>query len=614
LTLLTVTAIFATACNYPLKVISGSGSGYYEPGAKVNITANAPAAGYVFDQWKVTYGNPQIASISAATTVLTMGSTKAVVTATYAMGSVPPVGNGITKAETMYGDVKGFITDEGVVAFLGIPYAKPPVGELRFAPPVPGEPWEDTLNAMDFGPACPQPEIDPSDVMNWEINEDCLTLNVWTPSVDNQKRAVMFWIHGGGYIWESSGDKLYHGARMAVRGNVVVVSVEYRLGAFGFSYFEDVPGSGNAGLLDQVLALRWVRDNIAAFGGNPDNVTIWGESAGSYSVCALLGMPGAEGLFHKAIAQSGGSSTVRQKNYARRSTELLYKYAGVNTLEALRRLSWQEVMAAQEKVMEKTLLPDNIYAAVVDGTVFPEPPLHAIANGLSSNIPLIVGTTRDEGRWWMVENALLALPVATPLVTMTAFPYFKRSIPPNKTAVEGIVLYYLNYPELAASPNLVALAMMTDAFLRVPTLRHAEAQTVHQPGNVFVYRFDWNPPCPEYPLLNLGSPHGAELAFITGYPEGWPELYGEDGIPKGLQNQMMDAWASFARTGNPNHANMPEWRPYNTCDRPTMLFNAKGAEATSRLKNDPAGSTRAFWDAMPFDGVNPPLLPEDLSD
>ena len=159
----------------------------------------------------------------------------------------PPVGNGITQVETMYGDVKGFITDEGVVAFLGIPYAKPPVGELRFAPPVPGEPWDNTLDAMDFGPACPQPEIEPSDIMNWETDEDCLTLNVWTPSVDNQERAVMFWIHGGGYIWESAGDKLYHGARMAARGNVVVVSVEYRLGAFGFSYFEEVPGSGNAG-------------------------------------------------------------------------------------------------------------------------------------------------------------------------------------------------------------------------------------------------------------------------------------------------------------------------------------------------------------------------------
>jgi len=334
----------------------------------------------------------------------------------HVIDSVPPIGNGITQVETMYGDVKGFIADEGVVAFLGIPYAKQPVGELRFTPPVPGDPWEDTLNAMDFGPACPQPEIDPSDIMNWKIDEDCLTLNVWTPSVDNQKRAVMFWIHGGGYIWESAGDKLYHGARMVARGNVVVVSVEYRLGAFGFSDFEDVPGSGNAGLLDQVLALRWVRDNIAALGGNPDNVTIWGESAGSYSVCALLGMPTAKDLFHKGIAQSAGGSTVRQQDYARRSTELLYKYAGVNTLAALRQLSWQKVMAAQEQVMDTTLLPDNIYSAVVDGTVFPEPPLHAIAKGKSSNIPLLAGNNRDEARWWMVENPMLALPVATPLV------------------------------------------------------------------------------------------------------------------------------------------------------------------------------------------------------
>ncbi len=541
----------------------------------------------------------------------------------YAKGSEPPepepvppapIGNGITQTQTIYGDVKGFIADEGVVAFLGIPYAKPPVGELRFAPPVPPESWADILDAMDFGPACPQQEIEPSDVMNSNIDEDCLTLNVWTPSVDDQDRAVMFWIHGGGYLWESSGDKLYCGARLAARENVVVVSVEYRLGAFGFSFFDDVPGSGNAALLDQVLALRWVQDNIAAFGGNPDNVTIFGESAGSYSVCALLGMPAAEGLFHKAIGQSGGSSTIRRKPYARRSTELLFQYAGVNTLAELRQLSWQQVMAAQEQVMETTLLPENIYAGVIDGTVFPEPPLQAIANGRSSNIPLLVGTTKDEGRWWMAENALLALPVATPLALMTAFPYFERCIPDNKTAAEGIALYYFYNPELVISPNLVSLAMMTDAFLRIPTLRQAEAQVAHQPGNVFVYRFDWNPPAPDYPFLNLGSPHGSELAFVTGYPEGWPELYGENGIPQGLQNQMMDAWASFAKTGNPNHANMPEWRPYNTCDRPTMLFNAKGSDATSRLKNDPDGATRAFWDAQPFDGLSPRLIREDLSE
>ena len=209
--------------------------------------------------------------------------------------------------------------------------------------------------------------------MNWHIDEDCLTLNIWTPAADDGRRAVMFWIHGGGYLWESSGDLLYHGARLAARGDVVVVSVEYRLGAFGFSYFEEVPGSGNAGLLDQVLALRWVQENITAFGGDPDNVTIWGESAGSYSVCAILGMSEAEGLFHKGIGRSGGSSSTRRPDYAMRATELLYDFSGVNTVEELRALSWEEVLRAQERLMESTLLPDSIFGSVIDGVPVYEP-------------------------------------------------------------------------------------------------------------------------------------------------------------------------------------------------------------------------------------------------
>ena len=155
--------------------------------------------------------------------------------------------------------------------------------------------------------------------------------------------------------------------------------------------------------------------------------------------------------------------------------------------------------------------------------------------------------------------------------------------------------------------------MMADVILRIPTLRHAEARVAHQPANVFVFRFDWEPPAPAYPLLDLGSPHGAELGFTMGTPEGWPELYGEDGIPSGHRDQIMDAWIAFAKTGDPNHPAMPTWRPYDLSERPTMLFDARGDDATSALAHDPDGRTRAFWDGRAFDGTDPAFIADDLS-
>lgn len=516
-------------------------------------------------------------------------------------------------AYTSLGEARGTVTAEGMSAFLGLPYAQPPLGNLRFAPPAPLTSWGGPIQADTFGPACPQPAIEPSAIMNSRISEDCLTLNVWTPAADSGKRPVMVWIHGGGYIWESSGDRIYNGARLAARGNVVVVSIEYRLGAFGFSQLAGVPGSGNAGVLDPVMALRWVRDHIAAFGGDPAKVTIFGESAGSYTVTSLLGMPEAKGLFHRAIGQSGGSSNVRRLDYATEATRLLYQHAGVNTLAELRALPWQDVIRAQEAVMDGTLLPEAIYGPVVDGLVFSEPPLSAITRGLSSHVPLLVGFTRDEGRWWMVETPVLRLPVVTPGVMSLAFPYLARSIPGGKSIPQAALVYNWAYPDQALFPNLQAISMMQDIMLRLPTLRHAEAQVAHKPNNVFVYRFDWEPPAPEYPLLDLGSPHGAELAFTMGNPEGWPELYGTNGIPTALRNQVMDAWIAFARTGNPNHSGMPTWRPYNLSDRPTMLFNHYWGRTTSKLSYDPDGNTRAFWKGRKFDGMDPAFLPEDLS-
>ena len=285
-------------------------------------------------------------------------------------GQHPPA---VTTAVTTLGVADGVMTDEGVVAFLGLPFAEPPVGDLRFKPPVAVDSWDGPVDASEFGPACPQP-VEPGQTLYQNQSEDCLTLNVWTPSADERKRPVMVWVHGGGWVYEGTEDPLYSGAHLAARGDVVVVSMEYRMGVFGFSHFEDIPGSGNAGLLDQKLAFEWVRDHIEAFGGDPDNVTLFGESAGGMSATALMAMPSAKGLFHKAIAQSGAGSTAREVAYATAVSDAFLSAAGVTDVDELLDLTTEAVLAAQHVLTEDAFLEDLLFGTVVDGDVFPRRP------------------------------------------------------------------------------------------------------------------------------------------------------------------------------------------------------------------------------------------------
>jgi para-nitrobenzyl esterase len=513
----------------------------------------------------------------------------------------------ITSAETSLGVANGVVTDEGVVAFLGLPFAEAPVGELRFRPPVPVESWDGPLDAGEFGPACPQP-VEPGQALYQNQSEDCLTLNVWTPSADDGKRPVMVWVHGGGWVYEGTEDPLYSGAKLAARGDVVVVSMEYRLGVFGFSHFEDIEGSGNAGLLDQVLAFEWVREQISAFGGDPDNVTLFGESAGGMSATALMAMPRAKGLFHKAIAQSGAGGTAREAAYAKAVSDRFLAAAGVSEVSGLSEMTTAELLAAQDLLIEDAFLEDLLFGTVVDGVVLPEPPIHAIAKGSAAGVPLLTGTTRDETRLWIIYVDLLA---NVPLDVVLSFvPSGARAIPEGKTVQDVVDLYLANRP--GAEPGVVTHAAGTDIFFRLPAIRLVEAQLAHQPNNTFLYRFDWPPPAPAYPEYDLGAPHASELAFMFGTPEGWTEIYGTGGIPDGLRDQMMDAWIAFAKTGDPNHPGMPSWPAYDTTDRPTLLFDTTDEAPLTELVNDPAGDERAFWDGVPFDGVTPTSKPEDL--
>jgi para-nitrobenzyl esterase len=505
-------------------------------------------------------------------------------------------GTAITRARTALGTAEGVVTPRGVVAFLGLPYAEPPVGSLRFAPPVPVRAWRgQPLDASAFGPACPQP-VEPGQPIYLEQDESCLTLNLWTPSADDRRRPVMVWIHGGGWIYEGTEDPLYSGAPLAARGDVVVVSVEYRLGAFGFSHFPDVPGSGNAGLLDQRLALEWVRDHVAAFGGDPDDVTVFGESAGGASAAALMGLPGASALFRRAIAQSNVSSLTRSADHAKRMSQQLLAAAGADDVAALRALSWPELLEAQRAVEAQNLVSEFVYGPTFDGDVFPVHPLDAVAAGSAAHVPLLTGHNRHEASGWMMAMDFLTWPILVPGATLAAAAVSTEpGLRPGVTIAEATEVYTRNHPGLA--PNLVSLAVLTDVFFRMPVLRFADSQLRHQPDHVFVYRFDWETRSSTHPELDVGALHGAELGFVLGAPEGWPEIYGNGGVdaPSGLVEIMMDAWLAFAKTGDPSHGSLPDWPAYDEASRPTMIFDAEERTATSAIALDPDAQTRALW-------------------
>jgi len=304
----------------------------------------------------------------------------------------------------------------GLYIFCGIPYAAPPVGSRRWLPPKPVEPWSGIRPVKRFATTAPQnppvssllatPQPEPQD-------EDCLYLNIWTPELDDARRPVLFWIHGGGFTTGSGSDLAYYGRSLVTRGDVVLVSINYRLGALGFLNLNEVtggkiPAAGNEGLLDQAFAMKWVRDNITAFGGDPDNVTIFGESAGGMSVGAQLAMPWSKGLFHRAIPQSGAANTASSLDRAVRTANAFLSIIRTSDSDALRSLSVERLMEAQKKLLIKAAAPDSDIGGmplqpVIDGGVLPQLPINAIADGSADGIPVLVGSNLDE---WKLFSAM----------------------------------------------------------------------------------------------------------------------------------------------------------------------------------------------------------------
>jgi len=485
--------------------------------------------------------------------------------------------------ETTHGKVRGY-SRRGVIKFKGIPYAAPPIGNLRFKAPAPVEPWSGVFDAIKYSPI----SIQPPSVLEAQFGEpmpqseaDCLTLNIWTQGLDNGKRSVMFWIHGGGFI--TGNGAALDGARLALRGDVVVVSINYRLGYLGFLYMPDEKdATANAGLLDMVAALKWVKNNISKYGGNPDNITIFGESAGGFAVASLLAMPAAKRLFHRVIPHSGSAHKLSFNPIVGiRVYEELIQKLGIEKgdIEVLRKLPAEKFIVAQENTLR---IQEGVLRVgpVVDEKTLPEHPLEAVRNGFAKDIDLFIGSNLDENKLWLMW-------------TPKAFDLTEERLEKNVKTIMKIARQEEDkskeiidtYKQLRKTPRDVLDAILTDYMFRIPSVRLAEVQSEHQP-NTYMYLFSWKSPIQGG---KYGAMHALELPFVFG-------LLGDRDIgifpgrteeTQKLSEKMMDAWISFARSGDPNHENIPKLPPYEIEKRATIIFDK---EIT--IEQDPYGNER----------------------
>jgi para-nitrobenzyl esterase len=486
--------------------------------------------------------------------------------------------------QTDLGKVRGYIRN-GIFTFKGIPYGDDTGGAARFMPPKKAKPWTNVRSSMSYGSCCPQPDShgwkhdEEAWMFQWDDGvpgEDCLCLNVWTPGInDNKKRPVMFWLHGGGYTAGSAQElKAYDGENLAKKGDVVMVSINHRLNAFGHldlsAYGPQYAESGNVGMMDIVLALEWVRDNIANFGGDPGCVTIFGQSGGGGKVCTLTGMPSADGLFHRAIVQSGSLGHPRKPEDSARTAEAFLKQLNLDksSIDKLHELPWRDIEAAAVAATRPTAPPVFInfrrstnllgWAPVLDGKVVVEGAFDPTPDRVKK-VPLLVGTNLNE------------------FITATDHPeYFEwtdadlqshvqKAMPQQAdTAIKAVKELYPN-----ANPY-EQWSIIAASSVRGAAIDEAASKAAAGGAPAYLYYFVW-----QAPVLD-GRPmafHCAEMSFTFNNPQRCENMTGGGPEALALADKVSGAWIAFARTGNPNHPGLPKWPEFTAANKATMVFD-----------------------------------------
>jgi para-nitrobenzyl esterase len=507
-----------------------------------------------------------------------------------------------TIVTTKFGKVRG-VSAEGVHIFKGIHFGAPTEGGMRFMPPAPPKPWTGVYEALQYGSLAPQSLSSAnsgSDIRKamgdifgpGETGEDCLVLNVWTASLRaSSKKPVMVWLHGGGYTGGSDGAPTYDGTNLARKRDVVVVGINHRLNVFGYLYLGGAGGekyadSGNAGMLDIVLALEWVRDNIAHFGGDADNVTIFGESGGGGKVGTLMAMPPAKGLFHKAIVESGSMLRAIPREDADAAARKFLAKLNVapDHLDDLQRLPMDQMLAALRSMTG----PDAIrLGPVVDGRSLPRHPFDPDAPAQSANIPMIIGTNATEttALLGIGDASLFSLNETDMRTKLKAYLHLS-----DDTHVDNLIATYKKDRQ-NATPSDIYFAVTTDRAMRMNAIKQAELKAAQGSAPVYMYIFDWRSPVLEG---KLRSPHGIELAFVFDNTDKTAGMNGTGTDLAQLAEKVSSAWSAFARTGNPNTSGLLHWPAYDTRARATMIFNDQ-----SRILDDPGRAERLALTALP---------------
>jgi para-nitrobenzyl esterase len=497
--------------------------------------------------------------------------------------------------ETTAGKVRGTLQGR-VHAFKGVPYGASTAPPRRFMPPEKPQPWTNVRDASQLGRRSPQllssfhgfvpPELEPMD-RDEPMGEDCLVLNVWTPGVGAaSKRPVMVWLHGGGYTSGSGGFICYDGAQLAGKQDVVVVTVNHRLTVFGYLYLAGIGGeryatASNVGNLDIIAALEWVRDNIGAFGGDPGNVTLFGQSGGAGKVSSLMAMPAAKGLFHRAIVQSGAAVRGLSREAAQKSAEdfLARLDLTAKQVDQLQTLPMDRLLAVTEAARGRPLE----LGPVVDGRSLPIHPFDPVAPAQSADIPLLIGTTETEVTFF--PNQIL-----DPIDSASLHARVKQLVPKASDAqVEQLIAAYRAGRPREGNTDLY-LIIASDATFRAGVVTEADRKAQQAKAAVYHYYFTWRSPVREGKLRSF---HTLEIPFVFDNVDAAQTMTGTGPDRHALAQRMSAAWVAFARTGNPNHPGLPKWEAFDVKQRATMFFDSQ-----CKLVNDPYGAEQRLLRSM----------------